>query len=141
MSPPTPSSRWPCPERLFTRSAAATTWSSPTPAAGVEAFADRLSELSRPARVPNEFFAHHGNLAKDVREFVEATAQSRTTPTTAVCTSTLEMGIDIGSVQSVAQIGPPPGVASLRQRIGRSGRRGSPPSCASTSRRTSPARR
>ena len=94
----------------------------------VEAFADRLSELSRRARVPNEFFAHHGNLAKDVREFVEARLKDPATPTTAVCTSTLEMGIDIGSVQSVAQIGPPPGVASLRQRIGRSGRRGSPPS-------------
>jgi ATP-dependent Lhr-like helicase len=93
----------------------------------VEAFADRLTELSRRARVPNEFFAHHGNLAKDVREFVEARLKDPTTPTTAVCTSTLEMGVDIGSVQSVAQIGPPPGVAALRQRIGRSGRRGSPP--------------
>ena len=48
-------------------------------------------------------------------------------PTTAVCTSTLELGIDIGAVKSVAQIGPPPSVAAMRQRLGRSGRRGSPP--------------
>lgn len=42
---------------------------------------------------------------------------------TAVCTSTLELGIDLGAVKSVVQIGTPPSVASLRQRLGRSGRR------------------
>jgi ATP-dependent Lhr-like helicase len=93
----------------------------------VEMYSDRLAELSRRAHVPNEFFPHHGNLSKPAREFVEARLKDPNTPTTAICTSTLEMGIDIGSVQSIAQIGPPPGVAALRQRIGRSGRRGSPP--------------
>jgi ATP-dependent Lhr-like helicase len=34
------------------------------------------------------------------------------------------MGIDIGDVRSIVQIGAPPAVASLRQRLGRSGRRG-----------------
>jgi ATP-dependent helicase Lhr and Lhr-like helicase len=47
-------------------------------------------------------------------------------PATAVSTTTLEMGIDIGTVHSVAQVGPPPSVAALRQRLGRSGRRGEP---------------
>ena len=36
------------------------------------------------------------------------------------------MGIDIGAMTSIAQIGPPPSVASLRQRAGRSGRRDEP---------------
>ena len=43
-----------------------------------------------------------------------------------MCTCTLELGIDIGSVKSIAQIGCPPSVASMRQRLGRSGRRGEP---------------
>ncbi|TCK22776.1 DEAD/DEAH box helicase [Pseudonocardia endophytica] len=93
----------------------------------VERFADKLSRLSDEYRVPNEFFAHHGNLAKQEREFVEQRLKDDGLPTTAVCTSTLEMGVDIGSVDAVAQIGPPPGVASLRQRMGRSGRRGGVP--------------
>jgi Lhr-like helicase len=39
------------------------------------------------------------------------------------CTSTLELGIDIGSVRSVAQIGAPRSMSSPRQRLGRTGRR------------------
>src|SRR5262249_54190445 len=48
-------------------------------------------------------------------------------PVNVVCTSTLEMGIDIASVKSVAQIGAPFSVASTRQRLGRSGRRAGEP--------------
>lgn len=92
----------------------------------VEDYADLLARRCERERVPNEFWAHHGSLAKDVREVVEAQLKDRTRPVTAVCTSTLEMGIDIGSVASIAQIGPPPSVASLRQRLGRSGRRDEP---------------
>jgi ATP-dependent Lhr-like helicase len=92
----------------------------------VEAYVDLLTTIAEKARVPNEFFPHHGNLSKEYREDVEARLKSANTPTTAVCTSTLEMGIDIGSTDSVAQIGAPFTVASLRQRLGRSGRRGTP---------------
>lgn len=90
--------------------------------ARVEHFADLLRRRSRQERVPNEFFPHHGNLSKALREQLEE-ALKKERPVSAVCTSTLELGIDIGSVHSIAQIGPPPGVASLRQRLGRSGRR------------------
>ena len=89
----------------------------------VELYADRLRRMSEAARLPNEFHAHHANLARDHREFVEARLKSAEEPTTAVCTSTLELGIDIGEVAGVAQIGPPYSVASMRQRLGRSGRR------------------
>lgn len=92
----------------------------------VELFATELADRSKRRGVPNEFFPHHGNLANDLREDVEAMLKDTTKPTTAICTTTLEMGIDIGAIAQVAQIGPPPSVASLRQRLGRSGRRGEP---------------
>lgn len=92
----------------------------------VEYFTDLLVRRGEQAGVPNEFIPHHGNLSKELREDTEARLKDGSLPVTAVCTSTLEMGIDIGSIASVAQIGPPPGVAALRQRLGRTGRRGGP---------------
>jgi ATP-dependent helicase Lhr and Lhr-like helicase len=90
--------------------------------AEVEKLADRLRRECERVRVPNEFFAHHGSLAKAEREDVEDRLKSHE-PATAICTSTLEMGIDIGQVREVAQVRCPPSVAALRQRWGRSGRR------------------
>jgi ATP-dependent Lhr-like helicase len=89
----------------------------------VEFFSDRLRCMSEEGGYPNEFWPHHGNLSKDIREETEAALKQKERPATAICTSTLELGIDIGSVKSVVQIGTPPSVASLRQRLGRSGRR------------------
>ncbi|WP_070988547.1 DEAD/DEAH box helicase [Halofilum ochraceum] len=90
----------------------------------VEVYGDLLRRECDSLGVPVEFFPHHGSLSKDLREHVETSLKTGTQPVTAVCTSTLEMGIDIGAVASIAQIGPPHQVASLRQRLGRSGRRG-----------------
>ncbi|MHA3027764.1 DEAD/DEAH box helicase [Chromohalobacter israelensis] len=92
----------------------------------VELFAELLRRKSEDRRLPEEFFVHHGSLSKDLRHHVEQSLKSDKRPMTAVCTSTLELGVDIGSVTSIAQIGPPHEVASLRQRLGRSGRRGEP---------------
>ena len=92
----------------------------------VEKYADLLGRMCETERLPNEFWAHHGNLSKEIREDVEAALKDRARPATAICTSTLELGIDIGMVKSIAQIGAPNSVASLRQRLGRSGRRGEP---------------
>jgi len=85
----------------------------------------QLSDFCEENIVPNEFFPHHGSLAKELREELELRLQKETLPTTAICTMTLELGIDIGKVNSVAQITAPHSVSSLRQRLGRSGRRGS----------------
>lgn len=93
----------------------------------VEKIADLLRRLCQRDRVPNEFWPHHGSLSKEIREDAEAALKESGRPATAVCTSTLEMGIDIGFVASIAQVGNPPSVAGMRQRLGRSGRRGEPP--------------
>jgi ATP-dependent Lhr-like helicase len=90
----------------------------------VELYADLLRRHCERLGVPNEFWPHHGSLSKDIREETEAALKRGERPATAICTTTLELGIDIGAVAGVAQIGPPPSVASLRQRLGRSGRRG-----------------
>lgn len=93
----------------------------------VEVYADLLTRRCDQRQVPHEFWPHHGSLSKDMREAAEDYLKDASKPATAICTSTLEMGIDIGTAASVAQIGPPPSVAALRQRLGRSGRRGDPP--------------
>jgi ATP-dependent Lhr-like helicase len=89
----------------------------------VEVFADRLREICETNRLPNEFFPHHGSLSRELREELEARLKEGQLPTTAIATTTLELGIDIGDVESVAQIGPARSVSALRQRLGRSGRR------------------
>jgi len=88
-----------------------------------EILSDKLRSMCAEAGVPNEFFPHHGNLSKETRESLESRLKEGVLPTTAVCTTTLELGIDIGSVESVAQVGAPASISSFRQRLGRSGRR------------------
>lgn len=95
----------------------------PNSRAKVEIYADLLRRLCERNSLPNEFWPHHGSLSKDIREEAETALKNKERPASAVCTTTLELGIDIGSVKSIAQIGPAPSVASLRQRLGRSGRR------------------
>ncbi len=89
----------------------------------VERYTHLLNRLSEQDGRPREFWPHHGSLSKEIRTDTEAALKQKERPATAVCTNTLELGIDIGAVKSIAQIGPPPSVASLRQRLGRSGRR------------------
>ncbi len=91
-----------------------------------EIYTAKLTSLCDLHNMPREFYPHHGNLSKAIREETETFLKDKSRPATAICTATLEMGIDIGTVKSIAQIGTPPSVSSLRQRLGRSGRRGEP---------------
>jgi ATP-dependent Lhr-like helicase len=62
---------------------------------------------------------HHGSLSKEVREETETRLRSGGAGIV-VCTSSLELGLDIGSVELVIHYGSPRQVSKLMQRIGRS---------------------
>jgi Lhr-like helicase len=66
---------------------------------------------------------HHGSLDGKQRRMAEKCFAECSGVAVLVATSTLEVGVDIGDVDVVALVGPPPDVPSLLQRIGRGGRR------------------
>ena len=68
-----------------------------------------------------KYGAHHSSVSIEERERVEENArQGRTTP---CCTSTMELGVNIGTVSVVCLIESPNSVSSFIQRAGRSGRK------------------
>ncbi|NBT33722.1 MAG: DEAD/DEAH box helicase, partial [Rhodobacteraceae bacterium] len=70
---------------------------------------------------------HHGSLAREQREAVEA-AMVRGDLRAIVCTGSLDLGIDWGDVDLVIQVGAPKNVKRLIQRIGRANHRYNAPS-------------
>ena len=64
--------------------------------------------------------AHHGSLAAAQRSEIEELLKAGRIKAL-VCTSSLELGIDMGAIDLVIQIEAPPSVASGMQRIGRAG--------------------
>ena len=92
----------------------------------VEDVTDRLNELAKKNGTGADFLIHHGSLSRDVREDTEKRMQEDR-PHTTVCSSTLELGIDIGNVRTIGQVGPTWSVSSLVQRLGRSGRKDGEP--------------
>jgi len=70
-------------------------------------------------------FLHHSSVSPEDREAAELSFE-QAGGTCVICTSTMELGIDIGELDLVVQYGAPRSVSSFLQRLGRTGRRGSP---------------
>ena len=74
--------------------------------------------------------AHHGSLSKGRRQRIEARLRAGDLRAL-VATASLELGIDIGPIELVCQIGSPRSIATFLQRVGRSNhtRSGTPRGC------------
>jgi ATP-dependent Lhr-like helicase len=82
-----------------------------------------LNRLAEKNKVSEAYYAHHSSIDKNEREYVEMIMTKTTIPKSVIATSSLELGIDIGDVDIVIQIDSTFTVSSLKQRLGRSGRK------------------
>jgi ATP-dependent Lhr-like helicase len=90
----------------------------------VEEVAVKLKKISEREKGHPNYFSHHSSVDREVREYVEYFAKNNNRQNFCIsCTSTLELGIDIGVVDEVVQIDATHSIASLIQRVGRSGRK------------------
>jgi ATP-dependent helicase Lhr and Lhr-like helicase len=83
---------------------------------------EEIAQTIRKHTRPDSVFVHHGSLEKSLREGHEEELRSSSSAMCA-CTNSLEVGIDIGDVDVIVLVGPPPSVSSLLQRVGRGNRR------------------
>jgi len=80
---------------------------------------ERLAHLLGERLGPEQVSAHHGSLSKDRRLRVEDRLRAGDLRAL-VATASLELGIDIGPVELVCQVGSPRAIATFLQRVGRS---------------------
>jgi ATP-dependent Lhr-like helicase len=83
-----------------------------------------LRRIAAKRHEPDVFYVHHGSISAMLREEAEAALRTGYGPAVAAATLTLELGIDLGELERVVQLGAPYSSSSFVQRLGRSGRRG-----------------
>ncbi|MDF2652071.1 MAG: box helicase domain protein [Paenibacillus sp.] len=86
-----------------------------------------LREIALKNKAPDVYRVHHGNVSALIRESTEDEMKSADEKIVTGATVTLELGIDIGSLDQAVQVGAPLTVSSFAQRLGRCGRRGQIP--------------
>ncbi len=86
----------------------------------------RLRQYCEAKHEPDRFLIHHGNLSASYRESAEEEMKDDDSLMSVCATATLELGIDIGRLERAFQIDAPFTVSGFLQRMGRTGRRGSP---------------
>lgn len=90
--------------------------------ATLEEYCDAMKQIAKEKNYLPNFYIHHGSLAKNIREECEDLLKTENN-IAVFCSSTLELGIDIGKIERVIFLAPPFSVSSMVQRIGRSGRK------------------
>jgi ATP-dependent Lhr-like helicase len=89
-----------------------------------EEIAVKLRKISGRVNGHKFYYSHHSSVDKEIRESIEHFAKSNERYNFCIsCTSTMELGIDIGTVDKIIQVDSTHSVSSLVQRFGRSGRR------------------
>jgi ATP-dependent Lhr-like helicase len=68
-------------------------------------------------------YVHHSSVGRELREEAEQAFTYGRDSQCIVCTSTMELGIDIGDLDAILQLDAPATVSSFMQRLGRTGRR------------------
>ena len=91
-----------------------------------ENIATSLRELALTRDEPDIYRVHHGSISAELREETEAALRSGDQPAVVAATKTLELGIDLGGLDKVVQLGAPGSSSGFVQRLGRAGRRGTP---------------
>ncbi len=82
--------------------------------------AERIAHLLSERLGPDQVAAHHGSLSRDRRLRLEERLRAGDLKAL-VATASLELGIDIGPIELVCQIGSPRSLGTFLQRVGRSG--------------------
>ena len=93
----------------------------------IEYIIANLRQIALQYKAPDVYRVHHGNVSALLRESTEDEMKSEEEKIVTGATVTLELGIDIGSLDQAVQVGPPVNVSSFAQRLGRCGRRGQIP--------------
>ena len=93
----------------------------------IEQIMAHLHEIALKHKAPDVYRVHHGNVSALLRENTEEEMKSAEEKIVTGATVTLELGIDIGSLDQAVQVGAPLNVSSFAQRLGRCGRRGQIP--------------